>query len=76
MARVPGRWRSFRVGAAETKVRLVREYSGQRGSVWRDYQNDRGQVLCVQARRSGAVRAAAEKITAQTAARRFGGVLS
>lgn len=73
MARVPGRWRSFTIGGAEAKVRLVREYSGQRDSVWRDYQNDRGRVLCIQARRPGARRAETEKVTAHQAARRFAG---
>jgi len=68
-------WRTFTILGTPRKVRMVREYDGQRGTVWRDYQNERGQVIAVQAKGAGGRRKAAEESTARQAANRFAGNL-
>jgi hypothetical protein len=69
----PHPWHTFTILGTPRKVRMVREYDGQRGSVWRDYQNDRGQVICVQAKVPGGRRKVAGARTARTAANKFAG---
>jgi hypothetical protein len=66
-------WHSFTISGTTHKVRMVRQYDGQRGTVWRDYQNERGHAVCIQARGPGGRRSAPEKATARTAASRFAG---
>ena len=73
---MPGKshpWHTFTILGTKRKVRMVREYDGQRGSVWRDYQNDRGQVICVQAKAPGGRRKSTETRTAMFAAEKFAG---
>jgi hypothetical protein len=57
------------------KVRLVREFVGQRGTLWREYANERGQRIVVEARGPGGRRAASKAVTAREAAQRFAGYL-
>jgi hypothetical protein len=72
---MPGPWHSFTIFGTARMVRMVRQYDGGGGTVWRDYQNERGQVICVQAKGPGGKRTLADKATARVAANRFAGNL-
>lgn len=68
-------WHSFTILGTVRRVRMARQYDGQRGTVWRDYENERGQVVCVQAKGPGGKRTAADRATARAAANLFAGNL-
>jgi hypothetical protein len=58
------------------KVRLLREFGGGRGTVWREYADQRGRRTIVQAKGPGGRRKAPRKSTERTAAQRFAGWLA
>jgi hypothetical protein len=58
---------------APADVRLVREFEGQRGTLWREYAHQDGRRIIVQAKSPGARRAASSKDTARIASRRLKG---
>jgi hypothetical protein len=52
-------------------VRLIREFEGSRGGVWREYATGRGRVV-VEARAPGMKRKRSKAATAREAARQMG----
>ena len=70
-ARKP-RWHTFKVLGKPRKVRMASQYDAG-GRIWRDYVDDRGQRVTVEARGLDRRRSAPETRTAMMAAEKLAG---